>query len=467
MRRVARAALIITTLGLVAPDVAAQTVRVQTRTIGKGTQFRRGDFTVEAQRLFTQTVSVWAWDVVPPAPGSLDLHVGLRYLNDFAIPIADRDDPFVQTDRSRFMLDVGELRYRPLDSVLVVAGRQWVPSTLGVRDIDGGRVRWTPDLGDGIEGHVDLHAGREVSSAWATIDPDAWDVQGLPIDTEGRGVGGLRWGAATGIDLGRAALDVAYQRRDFRDDETGERRTGDERIGAGLHGNPVRTVAVSSSASYHLLLEDVDRAELDVAWRAPWSDAVLSGGVEHRRPWFDSSSIFNVFGARPWDGAHVTYQHPIPAVKTSFEARAWGRAYDADFDLGNLGAGPDDARAVGAGLGHHTRFRAFGRTFDWRTYGSFQTSEDLAQGGQQWLGDMRFRFAPIRRTLYLTGRFLGLRSVPGATSPWDAGAAFTAAVAADAPVSFGTFNLTVERTGSSFFGPVTNAYASFVSELWF
>jgi hypothetical protein len=460
------AALIITIAGLAfSGPLWAQTVHIETRTIGRGTQFKRSDFSVEAERLFTQTMSVWGWNVLPPVPGDVDVHIGLRYLNDFGIQAEDRDDPFVQTQRSRFVLDVGELRYSPFESLSLMGGRQWVPSALGMRDIDGGRLRWTPDLGDGVGANIDLHAGREVASSWATIDPDAWDVQGLPLDVDGRGAGGLRWGGSAGIGFDRASLDVAYQRRDFTE-EDGERRVGDERVGAGLHGNPFRTLAVSSSASYHLLLEDVDRAELDLAWRAPWADAVLSGGIEHRRPWFDSSSIFNVFGARPWDGAHLTYQHPLPEIRTSIEARSWARAYDADFDLGNLGAGPEDARAVGAGVGHQTKFRAFGRSFQWRTFGSVQTSEDLKQGGQQWLGDVRFRFAPIRRKLFLTGRFLGLRAVPGATSPWDEGGAFTAVIAADVPVSFGEFNLTIEGTSSTFYGPNTNAYASFVSDLW-
>lgn len=452
------------TLLCVSP-IYAQTVRIQTRTLGKGTQFRRADLSVGAQRLFTQSLSLWAWDAAPGFIGTLDVHVGARYLNDFGITAQDEGNPFVETERSRFLLDVAELRWRPIESVRLTLGRQWIASSLGVRDVDGAHLRWTPDLGNDVDGRIEGFAGWAVQSGYGTLNSDAWDVQGLPVPIDGSAPGGRRYGFSTGLSFDDAAFDVSWQRRDGLA-EDGSRYVGEERIGAAASGSVVRRVALSAAASYHLLLLDVDRADLNLAWREPWGGTVLSGGLEHRQPWFDSSSIFNVFGARPFSGTYVTYQVPVAPLRTSFEARTWARAYDGNLNLGDLGGGPNDARAYGAGFGHDTRFAAFGRNWRWRSYGSWQSSEDHAQGGTQWLGDTRFRVPALRDTLILEGRFLGLRSIPGATSLWGPGGALTAVITAEVPTTFGTFSVAVEGQSSAFYGGNTNAYASFESELW-
>ena len=64
-----------------------------------------------------------------------------------------------------------------------------------------------------------------------------------------------------------------------------------------------------------------------------------SAGIEHRLPWFDAASIFNVFGARPFEGAYTTWQIPVASLRTSLEVRGWGRAYDANLELADLGGG--------------------------------------------------------------------------------------------------------------------------------
>ena len=467
-RRGARASVALTAvaLALAWPATgAAQTVRAQTLTLGKGTQFRRGDFSIEAQRQFTQGLAVWAWNAAPGLPGTTDLHVAARYENDFGIRAEDFGDPAVEIERSRFLLDIANARYRPVDAIHLTLGRQWVLSSLGVRDVDGIRLRVEPELAPGLDAHVDAFAGFEVASGHETINSDAWDVQGLPIDPAGASPGGRRFGGAAGLTWVDAAFELAWQRSQRGDEES--REVGDERVGAAIRGNVSRRLVLSSQAAYNLVLEDVDRAVLDLAWRAPWSEAVVSGGIEHRQPWFDASSIFNVFGARPFEGAHLVYQHPVRIIATTFEARGWARAYDGNLDLADFGAGEGDSRAFGGAVGHDTRFRAFGVPFEWRTFGSVQSTVEGGQGGEQWVGDVRFRFPAIPRRLFMTGRALGLVVQPGSTaSRTEGGSAVTGAVTAELPVTFGTFSVTVDGTRSSFFVPNLNAWASFGTELW-
>ena len=338
-----------------------------------------------------------------------------------------------------------------------------------MRDVDGVRVRLEPRLSHGVNGIVDAFAGRDVHSGYATLNSDAWDVQGIPVQQDGGAPGGLRVGGTVGLAWSDAALDVSWQRSARTVD--GISVTDDARIGAALSGNVSRRVVLSSQASYHLLFEDVDRAALDLAWRAPWAEAVLSGGIEHRQPWFDASSIFNVFGARPFEGAHLVYQHPLGALRTSLEVRTWGRVYDGDLDLSNFGGGVADARAVGAAVGHTTTFDGFGLPFRWQSLASYQTSpagdDGSAQGGDQWIGDTRFRFPVISRRVFLTGRFIGAWAGAAPGSQKTDGAAFTTVVTGEVPVSFGRFMLSVDGTRSTWFDPNVNAWASFASEFWF
>lgn len=450
---------------LVTTDAAAQTVRVRTETLGRGTQIRRSDLTRDAERSFQQSVSIWGWNAAPFLPGTLDVHASARYLDDFGIAAEDRSNPFVETERSRFLVDIAQVRYQPVTPLTLTAGRQWVPSSLGMRDVDGARLRFAPRLAPDVRAWLDGFVGREVASGWATVNADSWDVQGLPINVDGSAPGGTRFGGDAGIDVGGALLNIAWQRR-LQPQVDGERAVGDERIGAGISGNVHHRLALSSSASYHLLLDAVDRADLHISWREPLGDTVLSTGIEHRLPWFDAASIFNVFGARPYEGAYATWQLPVARLRTSFEVRGWARAYDANLDLADLGGGEDDARAYGTGVGHDTRFRAFGRQWRWRTFGSVQSSSGRDQGGTQWLGDTSLRFPAIRDALEVETRFLGLYAVPAQTSPFAAGGAFTTVFGIFVPASFGELRVQVEGQSSEFYGTNLNAYASFESELW-
>lgn len=443
-----------------ASAATAQTVRVRTHTVGRGTQLRRADLTRDAERSFSQSLSLWAWDALPAAPGSLDVHASARYVDDFGVAAEDRDNPFVESARSRFIIDLAHLRYRPVDAVTLTAGRLWAPSALGMRDVDGARLRLSMPLRQEVRSWVDVHAGREVASGWATVNADAWDVQGLPVYADGSAPGGLRAGFDAGLSVGEAHLSLAWQRR------TEAGAIGDERIGTALRGNVHPRLALSASAAYHTLLQAVDRADLQLAWREPLADTVLSAGLEHRLPWFDAASIFNVFGARPFEGAYATWQLPVAAWRTSFTLRSWARAYDANLDLADLGAGEGDARAYGAGVGHDTRFRAFGRDWTWRSFGSAQSSTDRAQGGTQWLGDTALRVPVLRDALAIEGRFVGVRVAPAPLSVFGSGGAFTTVFGVEVPATFGALRLQVEGQSSSWYGGNLNAYASFTSELW-
>lgn len=460
------AALSLAVVALLGTDAAAQTVRVRTETLGRGTQMRRSDFSRDAARVFSQSLSVWGWNAAPILPGTLDVHASARYLDDFGIAAEDRRNPFVQTERSRFIIDIAQLRYQPVTPVILTVGRQWVPSALGMRDVDGARLRLAPRLAPEITGWVDGFVGRELASGWATVASDSWDVQGLPIDATGASPGGMRMGTDAGIHVGEARLDLAWQRRVEKPGDDGTRPVGDERLAAAIRGNVHRRVAMSSSASYHTLLGAVDRADLHLSWREPLGQSVVSAGIEHRLPWFDAASIFNVFGARPFEGAYTTWQIPVASLRTSLEVRGWGRAYDANLELADLGGGEGDARALGAGMGHDTRFRAFDRDWHWRTFGSGQTSIDRAQGGTQWLLDSAVEFPVIRDRLVVEGRVVGVYVEPGRTSGFGSGGAFTTVFGLLVPATFGALRVQVEGQSSDFYGANLNAYASFSSELW-
>ena len=441
--------------------LAAQTVHVRTDTVARGTQMRRGDLSRDASRFFSQSLAVWAFDTAPFLPGDVDAAAQVRYFDDFGVAARDRSDVRVQMNRSRFVLDQAYIRYRPVRAIRLTGGRLWAPSALGVRDIDGVRLGAHLPLAAEIDASVEGYVGREVSNGWGSISSSAWDVQGLPIDDVGRSQGGLRVGGNGALGVGDARIEAAWERRSHADD------VGDERLGVALSGNVHSRLAVSAAASYHALLDFVDRGTAQLAWREPWFESQLTVGVEHRRPWFDSSSIFNVFGARPHDGAFAVWQRGFDSIDTRFELRGWGRAYDGNFDLSDLGGGTDDARAVGGGAGHSTHFHAFGRQWRWRSFGSVQTSAQRQQGGEQWLGDTSLRFGAIKDVVDIETRFVGIWVRPSVTASFGSGGAFTSVVGARVPTTFGDFRVDLEGQSSQFYGGNLNAYASFRADAWF
>ena len=249
---------------------------------------------------------------------------------------------------------------RRRDACLGAAGGHRVAATPGdqprrgkqqeLREHGAGDLRGDEERDDSAEGRLRDDREHRIQRPEAQPGDGKGREEAGPgaVQQDGGAPGGLRVGGTVGLAWSDAALDVSWQRSARTVD--GISVTDDARIGAALSGNVSRRVVLSSQASYHLLFEDVDRAALDLAWRAPWAEAVLSGGIEHRQPWFDASSIFNVFGARPFEGAHLVYQHPLGALRTSLEVRTWGRVYDGDLDLSNFGGGVADARADGRPL---------------------------------------------------------------------------------------------------------------------
>jgi hypothetical protein len=459
-------------VGLAAPAEATQ-FRVRSITIGKATQYVRSDRTVAAPRVFTQGLSLWGYDLRDDQSGSVNAHVSFRFHTDLALARAERDHPYLGHKWNELALDLAYLDWRPHQAMRLRLGRQWSQGPLGVRDFDGLAARWRPRLERDTHAHFEIYGGRDVQVAFGRFAPATFDVQGLPPDdtVEPDKLDGthLIAGASTGLSWAHeASVRISWRRR-FGvgvDTPDGSSQTvvGSERFGAAASASIRESLVTSAHGSYHSQLGDVDRAGAQISWSMPGPAGVATAGVDHRHPWFDSSSIFNLFGARPFQGGFAVYRHPLDALATEVEVRGWGRLYHGDDDATAPGVAARDERTVGGALSHRTRARLWDTPLDWRSLLSYQTSLD--RGTEQLLADVNLRVPIIGRDLFLTGRGLFLAALTD-NARLDNGQAATGVLGVDIPVfAHGTFSAAVETTASSFFPTNTSVYATFAVEHW-
>ncbi|MFW5967932.1 MAG: hypothetical protein ACOCV2_10455 [Persicimonas sp.] len=478
--RVERFVGLLVGLGLVvfsigwARTAQATNVRVRSTTVGQATHLFRTDGTVEAPRRFTQSMSLWGYDLLDDQTGSANAHVSFRYHTDFSLESNRRNDPHYSHRWNELWLDLAYVDWRPIDHMRLRAGRQWAIGSLGPRDFDGLAWRWQPEIDRGTRAHFELYGGRDVQTPYGRFDPATYDVQGLPAvsDDDRFGLDGthLLAGAAAGLRFERtSSLQVNWRRR-FSvgvsdpnvDDGT---VVGSERIGAAGSTSIGRNLVASTHASYHAQLGDFDRAGLQFSWAPDFHRGTLTAGADHRRPWFDSSSIFNVFGAQPYRGGFATYRYPVDALRTDFEVRGWGRHYRGDDAATASGVDAQSERTVGSALAHDTRVDMFGRTADWRSLTSLQTSLD--RRSNQLLADVRLRMPLFERDLFISARALGLGVLGDHHRRDDDGFATTGVLGLDVPVgSVGMVSAAVETTGGTFYPTHTNAYATFTLDHW-
>jgi hypothetical protein len=463
--------------GLVGDGIAsaeAANYRVRSITIGRATQYFRSDQTVTAPRVFTQGLSLWGYDLLGDRTGSVNLHLAIRYNNDFSLVRRERDLPYFADQWNELSLDLAYLDWRPYEAVRLRFGRQWSQGTLGMRDFDGLLVEWRPRVEADTHARFEVYAGQDIQTAFGEFDAATFDVQGLP---PGDGVEDYKLdgthllaGASAGMQWGaEASFELSYRRRwsagvdsALVEDDT---VVGSERFGAAASASFHPRLAASAYGSLHSQLGDVDHAAAQLTWQVPGTSGYLSGGVEHRHPWFDSSSIFNLFGARPHQSAFALYQLPVESLRTEFEVRGWGRQYHGDDAAVDVGVDPQDERAIGGALSHTTRLRMWQKSMNWRTLLSYQASVD--RDTDQLLADSRVRMPVLDRALFISARGLLLLAVTDHQRFDDQGHAATGVLGLDLPLStLGTLSAAVETTAGSFYPTNTSVYATFAMEHW-
>lgn len=441
-------------------EAEAATYHIRAQSAARATQHLRSDTTFSAPRIWSQSLTLSAYDLRGTEDNTLNARISLRYITDFALVQRLRSDPLFDARFNDLSLDIAYLQWKPLESLELIAGRQWYYSALGINDFDGLAISFRIPRGD-WRPFLALAGGRNVQRGLTPWDPGAWDVQGLPpneialSDDPFHLVGAARTGVAF-RDLQRIELAVEqFQRR--QPDSASWIIT--RRLGAAATASPREDFTLTTAASLHSAVQGLDRFHVDAAFRR--GQAILSSGIDHRHPVFDSTSIFNLFGANPYRSAYASYGHRFSPFSTRLEIRGWLRAYfDAPaiaFDLG-------DARAFGAALSGAHRFPLFvPLEVAWQV--SAQSFSDHS-GGDQYLGDLRLRAPSPVDGLFLTGRILSLYASPS-HHRYNAGYASSALLGAELAIAeIGLLSLSMEGRGGSFTPSNTALFAFFELEAW-
>lgn len=427
------------TSAVTASVAEATTYQVRTQTSARATQHLRSDTTFAASRVVSQSLMLSAHDLLDNDTGDLNARLRLRYTTDLGLNQDLRGDPLFDARWNDLSLDLAYVEWQPVPSVEITAGRHWRAGPLGMADLDGVSVDWAPD-GDGWQPFVGVAAGRDVQRGLTPWDPGAWDVQGLPPNESLVTRDPWHLTAATNAGVRRGRLyrfeaGTRHHRRPHIEGPTDAATT--HRLGATATASVWDPTTVTATGSYHSVVNSADRARLDVAHRV--GTGAVSAGVDHRIPVFDSSSIFNVFGARPHRSAYGTWRQPIERLSTTLQLRGWTRLYFEEtpglFDAG-------DDRAVGAAVANRHRFDArVPLDVHWQL--SAQTFLG-ASGGDQYLTTVRARAPGPIDGLFLTGRLMGLWALPDHHRR-DAGIATAASLGADVDLGeIAVFSVTAE-----------------------
>jgi hypothetical protein len=453
-----------TTLLLAPTGARAQSVRVRSLSAGRLTHFARSDGSTAAPRLLSQALELDAYDLRGDGSGALSARVSMRYQTDLGLPRGLRgSSPLFVDQYNDARLDVAQIQWRPWRPLTLRAGRIWSWTALGPRDLDGASLAARARLGP-QNLRLEAHAGRRVSLAYGWYASSTFDVQGLPIRDDLAPADDAPWlmGLSAGYSFDDlVSVSVALQQA------VGEARVGDSRAGGALVVTPHARVNLSGHATYHLLMDDLTRAGLELAWRAPGAEGDLSAGLERRRPWFDSASIFNVFGANPYDAAYLNYRQPVGPWRATFDARLWARAFHGDSDTGDLGAGAQDARAVGASLTARARSRLLDAPIQWTARASYQNGLE-GYDGDQVLVDAGAR-APfsLGELFWLRARLVGLWTSGGSSTRADDALAASGLLGVDLPaLDVGVLSVLLEQRLGTAEAPSTNLLFNLSVEVW-
>lgn len=445
-------------------ELCAQVVKVHSSTVGRYQQRLRLDNRVDAVRALSQRVSVWVWDAKGDQSQDLNIALDVRYFTDFGLGTALRLDPLFGTEWNDLVLERMMVEWRPLPWTRLGLGRQWGVNALGMHEFDGISIRLAPSLGDGVRGRIEFEGGQDVQLETAWYTSDSYDVQGIP--TESRDQRLSDWattlGTTVGLSWSDAGVAMSYRRRDYNEDGTWA--VGEDRIGAAIHGQVSRSVNISAQGIYNNLLEDVERASLQVASHIWTGGPLLSLGIDRQTPWFDSRSIFNVFGPSAHQGGWLTAVQSVPKLRTEFELRGWGRIYDVE--VRDVDGNPFEFNPlhVGGAVAHRTRLPVPGVPMEWRSTVSFQQSLDATYQSEQWLADSAVRL-PVTPTIAVVGRGVVLHSQSDyqrAAGAWGT----TGVLGMEWKSELGEVAFTLEGQNSEFQGGNLQGYVSWDIEVW-
>ena len=254
----------------------ATTYQIRSQTSARANQYMRSDTSLAAPRVFSQALTLSAFDLRGNQTGDFNARIRMRYITDFALASRLRQDPLFDARWNDLSLDVAFLQWQPVDFFQMSGGRHWHMSSLGISDIDGISFTleaptgsWRPFLGGAV--------GRDVQRGLTPWDPGAWDIQGLPPNEAA--VAEYPWhlyvAGRAGIAQGRRhrAEFAAQQHRRPRLDGSGDSATT-RRVGVTTTISPLNPLTVTGTTSYHSVTGGVDRAHLDAAYRI--GDGVVS-----------------------------------------------------------------------------------------------------------------------------------------------------------------------------------------------
>ena len=394
----------------------------------------------------------------------------MRYLHDFGLSRRASSDRYLGQYWSTLDLDLAYVDWSPLRSVEIRGGRQWNYSALGMRDFDGLSVNWSPELADGVHAHVGAYGGLDVETGYGRLAPDTWDVQGVPprdgIDPAATEGTKMIAGGRLGMSVEQLSRWTFSYRRRWREGAINpyddSAIVGSERLGLASSTVLGTRVTLSAHGVYNTILSVVDSAGVSSSWRIPGLAGTLSAGFDHEIPWFDSSSIFNVFGAKPHRGGFAVYQHGVAALRTQFEARGWARHYIGDPT--STTADTADERALGAALAHSTRLRVWNHPVRWNSQATMQQSVD--RDTQQYLADTRLRLPIGWEEIFVSGRAVFLAAVPQRFSEAP-GYASSMILGLDIPLNdAASISVALESTASTFAPGNTSFYTTLLVDHW-
>ena len=392
----------------VAPGAAmAQSYHVRTQTSAVFSQRQRLDTSVEAPRLLNQSVELYGFDLLLTPDAPLEGRAAMRLRYDLAT-----------TQSAPFALDLLFVGWRPSPSLRLEAGRLWASSPLGLQDLDGARLSWTPTLTRRSRLSLSTFVGRDVQASSAPLAPTTFDAQGLPLQDDTRrpelALIANAQAALTAVDE-RLVVATAYQTRWRRDEALDHTVTGEERLAAAASIAPLKRHRLETLLAYNASIRRGEHVKAQYLWLGPKHSPArpsISVSASRRRPWFDASSIFNLFDPSPHDDLRLAASSS-PRRQLRLGADLWGRAYHGDAGRAPDWFRPDerDARVLGLGLSQRSALALGSRRLRLTTRASHQRGvARSANYPRQWLLDQRAELDLPRLGPTLHARALLLRT---------------------------------------------------------
>ena len=355
---------------------------IESKTGGEVSQFPRSDLGLSNTRLFSQRVSIRAYDLTDDHTNDLSAHLGFRYRTDLSLDTGARESDHFYSQWNRPALDIGYVTYKPADTVELRAGRQWIVGPLGFRDFDGLKSRLEIPISPQINWSLLGFGGRDLQIGFDELSLDAFDRPGLPgrpdssPETTGShwlfgGMTSLGWRSGHRLTLQYSRSVGLGMTRET--EGAGTDILHSERFGASMYLTPLDRLQFTGSGSYHSILDGFDSLEGSVTWFAPYRIAV-TGGFDHNRPVFDSASIFNVFGGLPNRRGYAEISQYYESIETDLRLRTWVRQYYRESSAGSF--------QKGVGLAETTQFDSLGRDFRFSSSLQYERGESWADTGQ-------------------------------------------------------------------------------------